>query len=92
MSALVRTRATAVWAFLIALTALSWALGTRHGFGGSGHRTASVVILMVALFKVRLVGLYFMDLRNAPIALRGVFEAWCAIVCALTVSLFLIGG
>ena len=50
---------------------------------------ASVTILVVALFKVRLVGLYFMELREAPIALRALLEVYCLAVCAITVSLFL---
>ncbi|MCX5085467.1 cytochrome C oxidase subunit IV family protein [Streptomyces sp. NBC_00401] len=86
---LLRTKATAIWAVLVALTTLSWMLGTTHGFGTDGHRRASVVILVVALFKARLVGLHFMDLRRAPTVLRALFEAWCAAVCAATISLFL---
>ncbi len=90
MAVLLRTRATAVWAVLVALTTLSWTLGTAHGSGNSDHRLASVVILLVALFKARLVGLYFMNLRRAPTVLRILFEGWCIAVCAATISLFLI--
>ncbi|WP_406003271.1 cytochrome C oxidase subunit IV family protein [Streptomyces sp. NBC_00829] len=86
---LLRTKATVVWAVLVALTTLSWMLGTTHGFGTGGHRPASVVILVFALFKARLVGLHFMDLRRAPTVLRALFEAWCAAVCAATIGLFL---
>lgn len=86
---LLRTRATAVWAVMLALTTLSWMLGTTHGTGVGGHRHASVVILVVALFKARLVGLHFMDLRRAPTVLRALFETWCAAVCVVTISLFL---
>jgi caa(3)-type oxidase subunit IV len=88
--AVLRTRTTAVWAVLVALTTLSWTLGTTHGLGTSNHRRASVVILLVALFKARLVGLHFMNLRRAPTILRVLFEGWCIAVCAATISLFLI--
>lgn len=85
---ILRTRATGIWAILVGLTTLSWALATTHGLGASGHQRASVVILAVALFKARLVGLHFMNLRRSPGVVRAVFEGWCVAVCALTISLF----
>jgi caa(3)-type oxidase subunit IV len=62
--ALLRTPATGVWVVLIVATAATWTLGTNHGFGN--HTLASVAILLIAFIKVRLVGLYFMELRDAP--------------------------
>jgi caa(3)-type oxidase subunit IV len=87
MTALFRTPATAVWLLLITATGVSWALGTQHGM--HGHQLASVIILLIAFIKVRLVGLYFMELREAPNILRGLFEAYCLIVCALLVGVFI---
>lgn len=86
---LLRTRATAVWSVLIAATLVSWWLGTDHGFGDD-HRAAGVAILLVAFFKARLVGLYFMELRQAPIALRAVLEGYCVVVCAALIVMFLV--
>ena len=77
-----------MWALLVGLTAMSWALGTGHGPSGSGHQNAGALILVIALVKVRLVGLHFMALRRAPTALRVAFELWCFGVCALTVVMF----
>ncbi|WP_131770205.1 cytochrome C oxidase subunit IV family protein [Candidatus Protofrankia californiensis] len=90
MSSVVRTRATGVWLILVLATSLSWVLGTDHGLSNDGHRMASVAIMVVALFKVRLVGLYFMDLRNAPAVLRALLEGYCVAVCAVMISLFLL--
>ncbi|CDO90239.1 hypothetical protein AWC29_26645 [Mycobacterium triplex] len=87
MSALLRTPATAVWVLLITATGVSWALGTQHGM--HGHQLASVIILLIAFVKVRLVGMYFMELREAPNVLRGLFEAYCLIVCALLLGVFI---
>jgi caa(3)-type oxidase subunit IV len=87
MTALFRTPATAVWLLLITATGVSWALGTQHGM--HGHQLASVIILLIAFIKVRLVGLYFMELREAPNILRGLFEAYCLIVCAVLVGVFI---
>lgn len=89
MNALVRTNATLVWFILSALTVVSWALGTNHGFGGGHHVPASLAIFAVAIFKVRLVGLYFMELRDAPIALRGLFEGYCIALFGLLTGMFL---
>jgi heme/copper-type cytochrome/quinol oxidase subunit 4 len=84
------TRTTAVWALLILATVVSWWLGTDHGLGeGSDHRAASVAIVLVAFVKVRLVGLYFMELREAPTALRSLLEAYCLLVCAVVVGMYL---
>jgi len=91
MVALLRTNATVIWLVLVTLTVVSWLLGTDHGFGPAGHVSAGVTILAVAVFKVRLVGLYFMDLKAAPTALRGAFEGYCAALFTMTVAMFLWG-
>ncbi|MVU80792.1 hypothetical protein GPX89_26505 [Nocardia sp. ET3-3] len=88
MIALARTRATMVWLILIAATSISWALGVEHALGRDGQTTASVIILLVAVVKLRLVGLYFMELRDAPTILRGLFEAYCVVVGAVTLGMY----
>ena len=87
MTALLRTPATAVWLILITATGVSWALGTQHGM--HGHELASVIIVLIAFIKVRLVGLYFMELRQAPNILRGLFETYCLVMCAVLVGIFI---
>jgi caa(3)-type oxidase subunit IV len=89
MNALVRTNATLVWLVLVVLTLVSWVLGTQHGFGGDAHVPASLVIFTVAIFKIRLVGLYFMELREAPRALRGLFESYCVALLGLLMGMYL---
>lgn len=82
VASLLWSTASRVWFFLVALTLVSWTLGTSHGLSG-GHAVAAVAILAVAVFKVRLIGLYFMELRDAPWALRGLFEGYCVILFVL---------
>lgn len=89
MNTLVRTNASLAWLGLATLTVISWALGTRHGLGGS-HVPASLVIIVVAVFKIRLVGLYFMELREAPMALRSVFEGYCVALYLLLTAMYLL--
>jgi hypothetical protein len=90
MKTLVRTNASVAWLILTALTVVSWALGTQHGFGGGQHIPASLVIIVVAVFKIRLVGLYFMELREAPLALRGIFEGYCVVLLGMLTGMYLL--
>lgn len=89
MHTLVRSRVTVVWLVLVLATTISWSLGTESGAGDHTHRLVSAVVLAVAAFKIRLVGLYFMDLRQAPRALRAMFESYALAVCAVTIGVFL---
>ena len=88
MRSVVRTNASLIWVLLCALTIVSWALGTNHGSGAGHHLPASLVIFAVAVFKVRLVGLYFMELKMAPRVLRGLFEGYCLGLLALLIGMF----
>ncbi|MFJ9390505.1 cytochrome C oxidase subunit IV family protein [Nocardioides sp. NPDC101246] len=87
---LLRSSASAVWLFLVIATVVSWALGTDHGFVDS-VRTASLIVLVVAFVKVRFVGLYFMELKDAPLPLRVLIEVYCLVVCCLTIGFYLAG-
>jgi hypothetical protein len=87
---LLRTRTSIVWLVLILATLLTWSLGGSHHTPGTGgaHSVAGFSILLIAFVKVRFIGLYFMELRHAPVALRGVFEAYCVVTCGVLVVLF----
>lgn len=82
---LLSNRAGLSWLVLIAATVVSWAVGAEHGTGS----TIGVLVLGIAAIKVRLVGLDFMELRHAPIALRAAFEAYCVGMWALLSGLYL---
>ncbi|KKF00643.1 hypothetical protein EUA04_22865 [Mycolicibacterium obuense] len=82
---LLTNRAGLSWLVLIAATVVSWAVGAEHGTGS----TIGVLVLGIAAIKVRLVGLDFMELRHAPIALRAAFEAYCVGMWALLSGLYL---
>lgn len=76
----------AAWSVLVAATIASWALGSDHGV--SDARVASSAIVLVAFAKVALVGHAFMELRDAPLLLRGLFGAWCLVAAAVVVGFF----
>jgi heme/copper-type cytochrome/quinol oxidase subunit 4 len=82
MPDLLRHRAVAVWALLVAATLLSCWLAADHGVGDERHRSG-VLVLGIACLKIRLVGLHFMELRTAPRALRGAFEAYVMVLFVL---------
>lgn len=76
---------TAIWLLLMLLTATSWWLS---GDFARTHSVTTVILVLVASFKVRLVGLHFMELRRAPWALRLLFEAWALLVCVMILLLY----
>jgi hypothetical protein len=82
---LFRARSTVVWVVLVVATLVSWALGSEHGTGSA----IAVVVLAVALFKVRFVGLDFMELRQAPLLLRGMFECYCVVLWCVLAGMYL---
>lgn len=73
-------RLTLVWVLLLVLTFGSFVVGIEQteGFASIG----AVVIIGIALFKVRLIGLHFMDVRAAPLLLHAVFEGYLLVVFA----------
>ena len=89
LSSLLKSRVSLVWLGLIVATVISWRIGTDHGLHAS---LATVVVLLVAFVKVRFVGLYFMELRDAPVWLRTIFEAYCLLVCIVLTVMYLAAG
>lgn len=83
---LLRDRITVVWLVLIVATIASWLLGVGDGLSAT---YAGVSIILIGFVKVRFVGRYFMELRDAPLALMGVFEGWVALVAVTLIGLFL---
>lgn len=81
-------RITLIWALLLAATLVSWAVG--HGFGLRSHAAASVLVIAMACVKLRYVALDFMELRNAPRAMRFAAEGWVAALGGLLVILYFV--
>ena len=82
---LFRARSTVVWVVLVVATIVSWAVGSEHGTGSA----IAVVVLGVAVFKVRYVRLDFMELREAPLLLRGMFECYCVVLWCVLAGMYL---
>lgn len=85
MTAMTATRRiTLVWVLLLALTFGSFLVGIEQGAGFAS--VGAVIIVGIAMLKVRLIGLHFMDVRSAPLALRGLFEGYVLAVFAVLVA------
>jgi hypothetical protein len=81
----VNDRANVVWAILMMATLVSWFLG---GHDASSHVLIGSVVLVIALIKVGLVGMYFMELRDAPAVLRTMFLGYCVVAGAVLIGIF----
>ena len=78
-------RVTLVWLLLLGLTFASFAVGIEQS--ADLLSAATVVIIGVALFKVRLIGIHFTDVRVAPLPLRLLFETYVLAVLITLVTL-----
>lgn len=78
--------AVIVWLVLVLATFLSWWLATERWHGGD---LGAVAILIVAAVKIRLVGLHFMELRDAPPLLHAMFELYVVALLAGSVGFLL---
>jgi caa(3)-type oxidase subunit IV len=82
---LLHSKTTVVWLGLIIATIVSWQVGTH---GGSAEVSTSIVVA-IAFLKVRFVGLWFMELKDAPLPLRFIFEGYVVIVGLAVIIMYL---
>ena len=81
MKSLLNDRVTFVWLILAALTAVSLLLADgAQPQTLNGMVYLSLGLLALAMFKVRLVIMHFMEVLHAPWLLRGIFEVWVVAV------------
>ena len=84
-ASLFRARSTLVWLGLVIVTLVSFTVGADHGIGSG----VALWVLALALIKVRYVGMDFMELRDAPLLLRGAFEAYCLALWLVLAGMYL---
>ena len=78
-------RVTLVWVLLLALTFGSFLVGVEQGAGFAS--VGAAIIVGIAMLKVRLIGIHFMDIQLAPRALRPLFEGYVLAVFVVLVAL-----
>ena len=78
--------ATLVWALLMLASCIStWGLSKN----GVSATTATVLMMLIAAVKVRLILIHFMELGHAPLAWRLLFEGWNIVCVCAIVALYL---
>ncbi len=87
-TATVKNPTVVAWLALMGATIVSWYLGDGHGT----RNAATVGVIVVAFFKVYLVGRYFMELREAPRVLRLLFGGWTVVVGTVLVAMYLVAS
>ena len=83
---ILRKRVTVVWIILMAATCISTWMLSKDAFNPT---VATIGIFLIAAIKVRLVMLDFMELRTAPLPVRGAFEAWVVVVTLVISGFYL---
>jgi len=74
------------WLVLVGATAVSFLSWLDTGLGN--QRLAGSAVLVIAFFKARLIALKFMELADAVLPLRLLFEAWVIVAAAVLLVLF----
>lgn len=87
---LFKNRETLVCAILLALTLISWAMGSHHGGLSSNINIEASLIVAIAFIKVRLVIQHFMEVASAPFFLKLSCDAWVFLSAGLVIA-FLCG-
>ncbi len=82
MTALLALPMTRAWLALVAATLVVFALAEND----APARLATIAIVLIASFKVRLVFLYFMELASGAMPWRLVAEIWMLVVTAIIVG------
>ena len=71
-------RLTGVWAFLVAITIVSWLVGRGHGGEYRANAAVTLCVLAIAAAKSQLVLKHFMEVDSGPSWLKWTASAWVA--------------
>jgi len=79
-----------IWVVLVAATLLSY--GVQLETIRADPRLPGSIILIIAFFKVRLIGLRYMEIDEAVLPLRAAFEVWVFAMALVLLTLFWVAG
>ena len=85
---------SAAWLLLMLATGLSWWLGQGDSLSTpqtGDYRLISSGLILIAFIKVRIVIRYFMEVRQAPLALKLICDAWVLLVSGAILYLYWFG-
>lgn len=86
MSTLAGWSVTRTWVVLLVATLAVFALAEND----APARAATIGVLLIAAFKIRLVFLHFMELADGAMPWRAILEVWVAVVTAIIVGIYLL--
>jgi len=89
MDAYIRNSLTCVWAFLTAITLVSWWLSQSRGANYQLDAGITAGVLVIAFIKVRFVIWHFMEVKTAPAWLKRTCDGW---LIAIAVMIFAFYG
>jgi cytochrome c oxidase subunit IV len=82
-------RLRVVWLALVAVTLLSWWIGSSHGQGElASSALVTYGVLAIAAIKVRVIVREFMEVRHAPPLLRRLTDGWTLLVIAALLAIY----
>ncbi|MEQ8690012.1 MAG: cytochrome C oxidase subunit IV family protein [Pseudomonadales bacterium] len=83
---------TVVWMLLSVLTLVSWLFAHSDEVAAVSRHWGVMGILLVTLIKVRFVIRYFMEVNQAPLALKLVTDGWLLVLALALSTLYLLAG
>jgi hypothetical protein len=83
-------RVTVVFAGLVLATCITWWLGSVSSLTGGALGLAATLTILIAFAKIYFIGRDFMELRDAPPALRTGFTLWVGVVSVAAAALVLV--
>lgn len=86
MNEIMRLPMTRAWLVLVAATVLVFTLAENN----APARMATITIMLIAAFKLRLVFLYFMELASGVMPWRMFAEVWMLVVTGIIIGLYLL--
>ena len=81
---MLKSRSAAIWFLLVVVTVFS----LESAVLSADRQIAATCVLVLAVFKARMIGIEFMELSTAPMPLRVAFEGWVVAVCAILLTLY----
>ena len=89
MSANADRRLLVAWLALVAVTLVSWWIGSSHG-NGEFHSSAPITyaVIGIAAIKIRVIVREFMEVRHAPRLLRRLADGWTLFVVVALLGIY----
>src|SRR5262245_6867981 len=89
MSTKCEQRLLLVWVALVAVTLISWWIGSKHG-NGEFRNSVSITygVLLIAAIKIRVIVREFMEVRHAPNLVRRLTYGWTVFVMIALLAVY----